>query len=219
VVRTLLGASRFRTRSVVVTPAALADVEDAVGEVPVYVVPEATIRGVVGFDFHRGCLASGEPRSGVSVEALLDARLLVVFERVSQPDNVGAVFRSALAFGADGVLLSPGSGDPLYRKTIRVSMGATLRVPFVRLGDWPGPLATLRAAGFAVIALDPHAAADVADVGCARRVALVLGCEEDGLSAAARAAVDSTAAIRMAPGVDSLNVATAAAIALHRFAR
>jgi tRNA G18 (ribose-2'-O)-methylase SpoU len=203
---------------VLVTPAALAGVRDAVGDVPVYVVPEAAIRTVVGFDFHRGCLASGEPRSEASLESLLGARLLVVLERVTQPDNVGAVFRGALAFGADGVLLSPGSADPLYRKAIRVSMGATLRVPFVRLGEWPGPLATLRAAGFTVIALDPRAALDVAEVGAPPRVALVLGSEEGGLSSAARASADREIAIRMTADADSLNVATAAAIALHGLA-
>jgi tRNA G18 (ribose-2'-O)-methylase SpoU len=220
IVRTLLTASRFRTRSVLLTEAARDDLHDVLGDgVPIYVAREETIRGVVGFDFHRGCLAAGERPADAELDAVLSARVLLVLERVTNPDNVGAVFRSALALGAGGVLLSPGSADPLYRKAIRVSMGGTLRVPFARLGDWPGALARLRAAGFTLVALAPDAALDIADLSAARatgRVALLLGAEEDGLSAAARARADVEAAIRMAPGADSLNVATAAAIALHR---
>jgi tRNA G18 (ribose-2'-O)-methylase SpoU len=219
VVRTLLAAPRFRTRSLLVTRPALEDLRDAVGDVPVYLASEEMIRAVVGFDFHRGCLAAAERPPDVPVEALPDARLVLVLERVTNPDNVGAIFRSALAFGVDGVLLSPGSADPLYRKAIRVSMGGTLRVPFARLADWPAPLATLRRAGFTVVALHPRAALDVAEIARARapaRVALLLGTEEDGLGSASRAGADLEVSIRMAPGADSLNVATAAAIALHR---
>jgi tRNA G18 (ribose-2'-O)-methylase SpoU len=222
VVRTLLTASPYRARSVLLTEAALGGLKDVLDDgIPVYLARDETIRGVVGFAFHRGCLAAGERPPDVVLDALLPARLLLVLERVTNPDNVGAVFRSAMAFGADGVLLSPGSADPLYRKAIRVSMGGTLRVPFARLDDWPTPLARLRDAGFTVVALAPDATLDIAELDKARatgRTALLLGAEEDGLSAAARACADVEVAIRMAPGADSLNVATAAAIALHRLA-
>jgi tRNA G18 (ribose-2'-O)-methylase SpoU len=173
----------------------------------------------VGFDFHRGCLAAGDRPGDIPLESLLAARVLVVLERVTNPDNVGAVFRSALAFGAGGVVLSRGSADPLYRKAIRVSMGATLRVPFARLEEWPTPLARLGAAGFTIVALTPAAVLDIAELGRPERVALLLGAEGDGLGAAARACADVEVAIRMAPGANSLNVATAAAIGLHRLGR
>lgn len=221
VVRTLLTASPFRARSVLLTEAALDDLHDALGgEVPVYVARDVTIRGVVGFDFHRGCLAAGERTADVPLDALLAARVLLVLERMTNPDNLGAVFRSAMAFGVGGVVLSPGSADPLYRKAIRVSMGGTLRVPFARPDDWPAALARLRPARFTMVALAPHATRDIAALAVDRlregRVALLLGAEGDGLGPIARAAADVEVAIRMAPGADSLNVATAAAIALHR---
>jgi tRNA G18 (ribose-2'-O)-methylase SpoU len=219
-VRRLLTAPRFRVRSVLATGAALADLSGVLGDgVPVYLAGERTIRDVVGFDFHRGCLAAGEPREAATPETFLADRLLVVLERTTNPDNVGAVFRNALAFGADGVLLSPGSGDPLYRKAIRVSMGATLRVPFATVDDWPGGLGRLRTAGFTIVALTPEAPIDVARFPQPERTALLLGAEGDGLSAAARAIADVEVAIRMAPGDHSLNVATACGIALHHFAR
>ncbi len=224
VVRRLLAGGRFHARSVLVTDAGLAALSDAALDgLPVYVVAERTIRDVVGFDFHRGCLAAGDRGVEPSAGDLLRGRLLVVLERTTNPDNVGAIFRSALAFGAGGVLLSPGCADPLYRKAIRVSMAATLRVPFARLRDWPGALEAVRAAGFTIVALAPDGGVDLDELGSARplpeRVALVVGAEDDGLSAGARAVADLAVAIRMAPGDHSLNAATAAAIALHRCAR
>src|SRR5690242_3797750 len=117
VVRTLLAAPRFRARSVLTTAAALPGLADVVGEdVPVYVAHGATIRGVIGWGFHRGCLAAAELPPDPPLGAFLTMRSLLVLEGVSDPENVGALFRSALAFGVDGVLLSPGSADPLYRK-------------------------------------------------------------------------------------------------------
>ena len=224
VVRRLLG-SRFRARSVLATEAAAADLRDVLADgLPVYVAPEETLARVVGFNFHRGCLALGERGAELPLDALLDTRLLVVLEGVTNPDNVGGVFRNAMAFAAGGVL--PGTRllrPPLYRKAIRVSMGGTLVVPFARAAPWPGALARLREHGFTVVALTPDGDLDVADLGTSRpvpeRVALLLGAEGEGVSPAARAAADVAVAIRMAGRGHSLNVATASGIALHRLAR
>ena len=224
IVRRLLGGSRFRIRSVLATERALADVADVVpADVAVYVAPGDVIRRIVGYPFHRGCLAIGERGAEISLDALLSGRRLVVLEGITNPDNVGGVFRSAMAFGADGVLLSPGCADPLYRRAIRVSMGGTLRVPFVPLPAWPDELSRLRDAGFTVIALTPDGGTDVAELGVTRpvpsRFALVLGAEAEGVGGPTRAAAHLTVAIRMAAGDHSLNVATAAGIALHRLMR
>src|SRR5262249_2011625 len=156
------------------------------------------VRNVVGFNFHRGCLAVGERGAPPPLSSLLDLpgrRILLVLEDVTNPDNVGAVFRNAMAFAADGVLLSPGSADPLYRKAIRVSIGASLYIPFARLDSWPDELAALRNAGYTIMALTPHAeATDIVEFGMARtvpeRLALLFGAEGAGLSRAARAAAD-----------------------------
>src|SRR5262249_43072534 len=147
VVRRLFACDRFRTRSVLVTPAALLNLRDlletADPEIRILLVQHDLVRGVVGFNFHRGCLAVGERGTLPPPSSLLDPpgrRVLLVLEDVTNPDNVGAVFRNAMAFAADGVLLSPGSADPLYRKAIRVSIGASLSIPFARFSDWPGDL-------------------------------------------------------------------------------
>jgi tRNA G18 (ribose-2'-O)-methylase SpoU len=229
VVRRLL-ASRFRTRSILVTPPALESLGDALATPteppPIYVTGHDVVRRIVGFDFHRGCLAAGERGAPAAPETLTTTpgpRLLVVLEALANPDNVGGVFRNAMALGADGVLLSPGCADPLYRKTIRVSAGGTLGVPFAELDDWPRGLERLRAAGFTLIALTTRRdAVDVATLGTTRpmprRTALLVGNEGDGLTSDARAAADIEVTIPMAAGVDSLNVATASGIALDRLA-
>jgi tRNA G18 (ribose-2'-O)-methylase SpoU len=224
VVRRLLGGSRFRARSVLAAEAAAEDLRDVLtAGLPVYVAPEATLQRVVGFNFHRGCLAVGERGAELGLDGLLDARVLLVLERVSNPDNIGGAFRNAMAFGAGGVVLAPGCSDPLYRKAIRVSMGGTLVVPFTRAEPWPEALARLRGHGFTVVALTPDGGADIGELGTSRpvpeRVALLLGAEGEGLSAAACAAADLAVAIRMTGRGQSLNVATALGIALHRLAR
>jgi len=145
---------------------------------------------------------------------------LVVLERMSNPDNVGGVFRNALAFGAGAVFLSPGTADPLYRKAIRVSAGAVVALPFARLTDWPRGLGRLREAGYTLLALTPRAeAGPIGALGDGNpgpaRVALLLGTEGRGLSSEALAMADLHVRIPMAPEMDSLNVATAGAIALH----
>ena len=230
VVRRLFACGRFRARSILLTPAALEGLRDllepAGADVRILLVHHELVRGVVGYNFHRGCLAVGERGPAIPASSLVEPpgdRLLLVLEDVTNPDNVGAVFRNGLAFGADGVLLSPGSADPLYRKAIRVSVGASLSLPFARLVDWPGDLATLRDAGYTILALTPRAdAVDITEFGSTRpkpaRVALLLGAEGIGLSDVARAHADHEVRIAMMPGTDSLNVATACGIALHRFA-
>jgi tRNA G18 (ribose-2'-O)-methylase SpoU len=220
IVRRLL-ASRFPVRSVLATPAALDGLRDVLAEgVPVYVARAEVLRGIVGVSFHRGCLAAGERVPEPALQGLLDhgrpRRLLLVLEGISNPDNVGGVFRNALAFGVEGVLLAPGCGDPLYRKAIRVAMGGSLLVPFAALSDWPADLGRIRAAGFTLAALTPDAALDIATWEPPARLALLLGAEGNGLGAATRAAADVALRIAMAPGADALNVATAAGIALHR---
>jgi len=224
VVRRLLGGSRFRARSVLATEAAAEDLRDVLTDgLPVYVAPEATLQRVVGFNFHRGCLAVGERGAELGLEGLLDARVLLVLEGVTNPDNIGGAFRNAMAFGAGGVVLAPGCSDPLYRKAIRVSMGGTLVVPFTHAEPWPEALARVRGHGFTVVALSPDGGADIGELGTSRpvpeRVALPLGAEGEGLSAAACAAADLAVAIRMTGRGQSLNVATASGIALHRLAR
>jgi len=228
IVRRLLEGRRFRTRSILLTqPAldALCDVLDTNGAgATLYVSHHEIIKAVAGFDFHRGCLAVAERGVEPSVEALIASagtRLLLVLEDVSNPDNVGGVFRNAMAFGADGVLLSSGCADPLYRKAIRVSVGGTLSMPFAHLTDWTGGLGRLRDAGYTLLALTPDPAAlDLEELGHKRplpaRIAFLLGSEGQGLAPATKAAADLEVRIAMAPGADSLNVATASGIALHR---
>ena len=231
VIRRLFSCGRFRPRSVLLTPAALEGLRDVLEtadpQIRILLVQHDLVRGVVGFNFHRGCLAVGERGPEPSLSSLLDPpgrRLLLVLEEVTNPDNVGAVFRNAMAFAADGVLLSPGSADPLYRKAIRVSIGASLSVPFARLVNWPGDLRALHGAGYSIMALTPRPGAiDIAEFGTTEpvpeRLALLFGAEGSGLSAAARSAADHEVRIAMSPAADSLNIATACGIALHRLAR
>lgn len=232
VVRRLLTDSSIPARSVVVTDAArasLADVFAARPDLPVYVVPQAVVDGVTGVNIHRGCLAIGERPTPMTWQELSRLTLrrpkpaptLVVLERVANADNVGGIFRNAAAFGVNGVLLDPVSTDPLYRKAIRTSMGAALRVPFARAEPWPQVLHELRHEGLALVALTPSGDApplrDCVARLANRRVAIVLGHEGEGLTPAALDACEYRARIPMAGGVDSLNVATAAAIALYTF--
>jgi tRNA G18 (ribose-2'-O)-methylase SpoU len=185
---------------------------------PVYVGPPATLQAITGFTVHRGAIAAMHRPAPVSPEGLLrDARRVVVLEDVVDHTNVGAVFRSAAGIGADVVLVSPRCADPLYRRSVRVSMGAVFQVPWARLEPWPGGLGVLRAHGFlvAALALTAHAVPlDAVEAAPPERLALVLGTEGDGLSDLALAEADLTVRIPMDGGVDSLNVAAAAAVAL-----
>lgn len=219
VVRRLLRERRFRLRSVLLTERALATLADLLAPpTRVYVAPNDVIRHVIGFNFHRGCMGIAERGTPPALDAVLAAapRTVVVCERLSNPDNVGGVFRDAMAFGADAVVLSPGCADPLARKVVRVSIGGSVSVPFAPAPDWPEALDRLRAAGLTVVALTTRDGTDVAALPRPARLALLVGSEGDGLTEAARARADVRARIPMAPGVDSLNVAVACAVALHR---
>ncbi len=149
---------------------------------------------------------------------LATARRVAVMEAVNDHTNIGAIFRSAAALGMDAVLLSPDCADPLYRRSVKVSMGAVFAVPYARLESWPGDLRTVREAGFRLLALTPDGAAGSLDEVAAHRmerVALMLGAEGDGLTPRALAAADLPVRIPMAHGVDSLNVGAAAAVAFY----
>jgi tRNA G18 (ribose-2'-O)-methylase SpoU len=225
-VKRLITGSRFRTRSVLVTETALRAIEPALDRLdtatPVYVAAQALVADVVGYAMHRGCLAVGERGAEPELATFLASarpRRLLVLEDVSNPENVGAAFRNALALGADGVVLTRRCVDPLYRRTIRVSMGASLRLGYARAEDGSAALAELREAGFTNVALTTaHDATPLERERAApQRLALWLGSEGDGLSPDVLAGVERRVRIPMAPGADSLNVATACAIALHHF--
>jgi tRNA G18 (ribose-2'-O)-methylase SpoU len=191
-------------------------------DVPAYVTDADTMARVVGFHLNRGVLAVADRSVPPLVADLVrDARLVAVLEGVNDHENLGALFRNAAALGVAGVLLGPRCSDPLYRRSVRVSMGHVLRVPFAELpGPWPGSLDVLRDAGMVVAALTPAAdavplrAADLAGP----RVAVLLGAEGPGLTDDAMQAADLRVRIPMASGVDSLNVAAAAAVAFHALA-
>lgn len=222
VIRQLL-RSPYRVRSLFLTPARLATLEpELVGlTAPVYVASQEVVNEVSGFHLHRGAIASAH-RDPLPAAAALAAGgdLMVITEGLNDHENLGALFRNAAAFGADGVLLDPTSADPLYRRSVRVSVGQVLHVPFARVRPWPGGIALLREQGFEVLALTPSAdAEDIARIDLRPRQALLLGAEGPGLSPAALGAADRRVRIPMAGAVDSLNVATAAALALHHLAR
>lgn len=229
VVERLIAGRRYAVQSVLLSEAAYRALEPALEtlgrDVPVYVCAGGDFLGITGYDVHRGCLALAERPAPLSLDALLlHAEVIVALEGVTNADNVGGVFRNAAAFGADAVLLDATSCDPLYRKAIRTSMAATLRVPFARLTDrareWESALAALRARGFTLVALTPAASArdldEFATSPRPSRLALLLGSEGPGLSEAASAAADHHVRIPVHPDVDSLNLAVAAGIALYR---
>ncbi len=187
-------------------------------EVPVYVGDSAQLAGLTGFHLHRGALASmHRPLARDPLALLRESRRLVVLEDLADHTNVGAIFRSIAALGADGVLLTPACADPLYRRAVRVSMGAVLQVPWARLPEWPvaGPM--IRDAGYELAAFALREdAEDLADFvsDMPDRLALLFGTEGEGLTRRALASATRCVTIPMDHGVDSLNVATAAAVAL-----
>lgn len=226
IVRRLIDASRHQVQSLLVNEAALRDLEPNVfrlaSDVPIFVGDATQLAEIAGYEVHRGCLALIQRPADVPVAQLLaSAASLVVLDGVTNADNVGGVFRNAAAFGAGGVLLSPTCCDPLYRKAIRTSMGATLQMPFARVtaAGWPEAIARLRAAGFHTVALTPRDPSETLADFAARpriaRVALIVGTEGGGLSPAIESAADDRVRIPMAGGVDSLNLAVATGIALY----
>ena len=214
-------ASGRRIRSVLLDPIRL----DALGwrlgglEVPVQVADQPTLRAVAGFPVHRGVLAAADrwplPDPG---EVLEGARRVAVLEDINDHENLGVIFRSAGGLGIDAVLLSPRCCDPLYRRSVRVSMGHVLAVPWTRLEPWPEGLSVLRRAGFRLVALTPAGDAEPLSgwsPAPGERVAVLLGAEGPGLSPAVLAAADRRLTILMGTPADSLNVGSAAAIAFY----
>ena len=210
----------FAPRSFLMAPRwldGLADVLDR-SDAPCYVLPEALAEQVTGFHVHRGALASLQRRPLPSVEQVLaGATSVLVLEDVVDHTNVGAIFRSGAALGFDAVLLSPRCADPLYRRAVKVAMGAVFSVPWTRVPDWHHALPALSAAGFTTVALtlDDDAVALEDAVAGLDRVALVLGSEGHGLSDRWQGTADRRAVIPMAAGIDSLNVAAASAVAFY----
>lgn len=212
-----------RMRSVLMAPRWIEDLAELISScqadgIPVYVAPPAVIEAMTGFHLHRGALAAMQRPGPLDARELLrHARRVLVLEDIVDHTNVGAAFRSAAALGVDAVLVTPRCADPLYRRSIRVSMGTVFQVPWTRIDPWPGGAELLRAAGFVVAAcaLGEHSislddlAADPPD-----KLALVLGTEGDGLAPQTVSAADLSVRIPMAGGVDSLNVAAASAVML-----
>lgn len=207
----------YRMRAVVGVPQRLAQLAAALSgvDVPAYAVDKWTLSQVAGFRVTRGVLASADrPPPADAGRLLARSRRVAVLEGLNDFENLGALFRNAAAFGVDAVLLDPTCADPLYRRSVRVSMGHVLRVPFAVLAGWPGSLAAVGEAGYTLLAMTPAPdATPLAAVPPPPRWAVLLGAEGPGLSAAALAASHRRVRIPMAPGVDSLNVATAAAVA------
>jgi tRNA G18 (ribose-2'-O)-methylase SpoU len=218
----LLGDSRFEAESALILDSRLAGMAAILAKappaMPVYVVSRAVIDAVAGFPMHRGVLAIGLRREGDTPPQLLSqlpARALVLaLVAISNHDNMGAIFRNAAAFGADAVLFDETCCDPLYRKAIRVSVGAVLKVPFAACGPAVNMVEALSAAGFQQLGLSPRGLADIRDVPRAERIALYLGAEGEGLPQSLMRQL-TTVRIPIARGFDSLNVAAASAIALH----
>jgi tRNA G18 (ribose-2'-O)-methylase SpoU len=216
-------AAGYPVRSLLVSADKVATIADvaAWSQAPLYVLPPQVTEQLTGYHVHRGALASMQRLPLPPVAGLLaSARRVVVLEDIVDHANVGAVFRCVAALGFDAVLLAPRCADPLYRRSVKVSMGAVLAVPYTRLPDWRGGLAELRAAGFRLLALTPDPAAvpigEIAGSIAPRdKIALLVGGEGDGLSNRWLAAADQAVRIPMSRGVDSLNVAAAAAIACY----
>jgi tRNA G18 (ribose-2'-O)-methylase SpoU len=223
-------AAGYPVRSVLTTPRWLPDVlalderdrsqgGTGLGSAPVYVADPDTMRTITGYRVHRGALAAMMRLPLPQEDEIVDgARRLLVLEGIVDHTNVGAVVRSAAGLGFDGMLIDPTCADPLYRRAVRVSMGAVLSMPWTRVDRWPDALERLRARGVEVVALTPRSDAEpigavVADPP--ERVALLLGSEGHGLTEGALRAVTRHVRIPMARGVDSLNVAAAAAIACY----
>ena len=192
--------------------------------VPVFVADDDFMKSLTGFDVHRGLLAAASRRRVPSAAELLarhPASPVVVVEGVNDQENLGSIFRNAAAFGAGAVFLSPTCTDPLYRRSVRVSLGLVLKVPFARLEPWPSSLELVRNDGFFPLALTPSPeAAPIGTVSAelhGHRVALIVGGEGQGLTPAVLSRCRQVR-VPMAPGVSSLNVAAATAVALHHFA-
>jgi tRNA G18 (ribose-2'-O)-methylase SpoU len=224
VIRRALAAG-YRPRSMVMAPEWLDRMSSLIADVdaPVYAASYDVLRRLTGFNVHRGALASFHRKPLPTVaEVVAPSSRVVVLEDMVSHTNLGAIFRCAAALGMDGVVLSPSSADPLYRRSVRVSMGAVFSLPYARAERWPDGLDDIAAGGFTRVALTPAddavAIEDVA-AGGDERLALLFGSEGPGLSAGALYRADVRAHIPMSAGVDSLNVAAAAAVTFYVLGR
>jgi tRNA G18 (ribose-2'-O)-methylase SpoU len=228
VVERLIGLERYAIESILVNRAAHDALFERLSsvEASVFVCDDDVLATITGFNFHRGCLALVARPAPRAPDIFAGARRLLALEGVGNPDNVGGLFRTAAAFGVDGVILNHTSGDPLYRKAIRTSMGAALQVPFARVddGDWLARLDTFRLSGFRVIALTPSPDAEplarfAGQVRAEDRLIVLVGAEGPGLESATLANADARVRIPIDSTVDSLNVVVAAGIALNAIMR
>jgi len=210
----------YRPRSYLLDEKRLDQLADLTGA-PVYAASQEVLERATGFHVHRGVLASFHRKALPSAEDVLrQARRVAILEDVNNHTNLGAVFRGAAALGIDGVLLSPSCADPLYRRSVRVSMGEVFAVPYATLAPWPAALDEVRSAGFTVLAMTLAAdAVPIQRVARSPKTALMLGAEGPGLSRGAVDASDKRVVIPMRRGVDSLNVAAAAAVAFWELGR
>ena len=220
VVRRLIDLQQWPIDSILLTAPAAESLADAVPRTaaPVYLIEQDVMNEIAGFNIHRGCLALGRRRPTPTLDRFVAGPLarVLVLEGVNNPDNVGGLFRSAAAFGVELVVLGPNCGDPLYRKAIRTSMAASLMVPFVQAPQWPGAIRDLRTDGFTVVALTPNRlVAPIEDVFPHSKLALLVGSEGGGLTPEALRAATIRIRIPMTSDVDSLNVTTAASIAMY----
>lgn len=220
VVRRLLDLRHWQIESILLTPAALDNLSDVLhlATAPIYLVGQALMNDIAGFNIHRGCLALARRPAPATLDRIAAGPLsrVLVMEGVNNPDNVGGLFRTAAAFGVELIILGPHCGDPLYRKAIRTSMAATLVVPFVTAPQWPAAITDLRTDGFTVASLTPrHDALPLMDLPRHAKLALVVGAEGDGLTEPAMAASTFRVCIPTTAAVDSLNVTTAASIAMY----
>lgn len=216
-----------RPRSVLTTPKWLSEIEllmaQQAADLPVFVGDTELLESLTGFNLHRGALASmHRPPLPSVADTVEGATRIIILEDIVDHTNVGAIFRSVAGLGADAVLITPRCADPLYRRSVRVSMGTVLQIPWTRLPEWPAGRTVLKDLGFelAALALSPDALTlDVYAADPPEKVALIVGTEGDGLSRAALSAADSVVTIPMMHGVDSLNVASASAVALYSLRR
>ena len=225
-------ASRFTPHAMLGTDRRLAELQDDLAgadtgravQAPYYRASADVMAQVVGFHLNRGVLAAARrvPEPSVA-EVVYGARTVAVLEGVNDHENLGSIFRNAAGLGVDAVVFGSGCADPLYRRAVRVSMGHALLVPYARATDWPADLVTLKERGFRLLAMTPHREArelpEAMTAVCDERIAVLVGAEGPGLTAAAQRLSDLRVRIPMSRGTDSLNVATAAALAFYERAR
>jgi len=226
VLRVLLNSSQFEAESLLIAENKLAGLQDILSlcpaDVPIYCVSSTVMDEIAGFNVHRGILAVGKRKTPNNINSLLQAlpenALMIILCGISNHDNIGSIFRNAAAFEAAGIMLDETCCDPLYRKAIRVSVGATLQIPYVHEGKIDDIVRTVAEAGVNLIALSPGSAHSLYDLPVNGRTALLLGTEGDGLPQHLLTSLQ-TARIPMSNQFDSLNVATASGIALSCLSR